>query len=125
MVKIIKYDELKWNFLEKENVLVGFDQKMIFENFDVIHAIIKPKEKLKKHWHERGNKGQEVFCFYNGGHFKLLLENQEKEFNTTKPIYINFQNHEVHGIENLADNVLEFQVWCSPIFNNGEVTVIE
>jgi hypothetical protein len=124
MAKIIKYNELEWNNLEKENVTVGFNPKMVFEHFDVIHAKIKPKETLKKHFHQRGENGQEVFCFYNGGNFKLLLEDSEKEFDTKEPIYINFSNKEIHGIENLSYKTLEFQVWCSPPFKPDEVTVL-
>lgn len=124
MVKIIKYSELKWNHLEKENAVVGFNPRLVFKKFDVIHAKLKPKEKLNMHYHERGENGQEVFCFYNGGQFKLLLKDLEKEFDTKDPVYINFENNEIHGIENLSYKTLEFQVWCSPPFKPGEVIVL-
>ena len=123
-MKKIEYKELSWN-LNPENVSIGFNEKMIFgSRFDVAHAVIAPKESLKKHFHERGEDGQEVFCFYKGGHFRIGLKDSEEVVDTKKPVYVNFSNHEVHGITNLSDKKLEFQVWCSPPFKKDEVTLL-
>ncbi|MFH1209825.1 MAG: hypothetical protein V1663_03480 [archaeon] len=124
-MEVIKYEELKWNFLEKENVEVGFIDKLIFNNrFDVIHARIKPNERLNKHFHNRPDNGEEIFCFFKGGHFKLLSEKEEREFNTKNVLFIHFNSKEIHGVQNLSNKALEFQVWCSPPFKPGEVKVL-
>ena len=125
-MKRVDYHEMSWNFLKPENVSIGFCPKMVFgEKFDVVHAVPEPKESLSKHFHERGEGGQEVFCFYNGGKFKILLKDSEQLVDTEKPVYVNFQNNEIHGIQNLSDKKLEFQVWCSPPFKPGEVKIVD
>jgi mannose-6-phosphate isomerase-like protein (cupin superfamily) len=119
-MKIIASEDLIWNFNESENVDIGWDERVEFNHFDLVHAKIKPKEELKMHYHER-NGGDEVFCFFKGGHFKIKTPNQEKEINTSQPLYVHFSDREKHAIENLSEKELEFQAIYSPSFKPGEV----
>lgn len=119
-MQIVKSNELEWNFNQSENVNIGYIKKLSFKGFDIVHAKIKPKEELKMHYHER-NGGDELFCFFKGGHFKVKTKETEKEFNTKEPIYISFLDKESHAIENLSKEELEFQAIYSPPFKPGEV----
>jgi oxalate decarboxylase/phosphoglucose isomerase-like protein (cupin superfamily) len=86
----------------------------------VVHAKIRSNEELKMHYHERHG-GDELFCFYKGGHFKIRTKEKEVEFNTTFPVYVSFKDGEAHAIVNLSNNELEFQAIYSPPFCPGEV----
>jgi len=119
-MKIIVYEDMQWNFNNSENVGIGWTEKSEFKGVDFVHAKIKPKEELKLHYHERDG-GDEIFCFYNGGHFKIKTKEGEKEINTEKPFYVAFDDKEAHAIENLSDEELEFQAIYSPPFKPGEV----
>lgn len=119
-MKIIKYDEIVWNFNNSENVNIGWNEKFEFKAVDLVHARVKPKETLKMHYHER-NGGDEIFCFYQGGHFKIITKDKEKEFNIKDPLYVSFNDGEPHAIENLGERELEFQAIYSPPFKPGEV----
>lgn len=116
----VEYDEIPWSFNNSENVHIGFSPKLVFNGFDVCHAKLSPKQTLKMHYHER-NGGDEIFCFFNGGHFRLLTLNNDEIINTEKPVYISFKDKEAHSVENLSDEDLEFQLIYSPPFKDGEV----
>jgi len=119
-MQIVNYEELGWNFNESENVNIGYTPKLSFKGFDIVHAKVKPKEELKMHYHDREG-GDELFCFYKGGYFKIKTKETEKEFNTKKPVYVSFSDGEAHAIKNLSDLELEFQAVYSPPFKPGEV----
>jgi mannose-6-phosphate isomerase-like protein (cupin superfamily) len=119
-MEIIQYNEIGWNFNSSENVNIGWSEKFEFKGMDLVHAKIKPKEELKMHYHERKG-GDEIFCFYKGGHFKIKTKSEEKEFNTNEPLYVAFKDGEAHAVENLSDEELEFQAIYSPVFKPGEV----
>lgn len=119
-MKIIDSEDLKWNFNKSENVFIGWDEKFEFKNFDLVHAKINPKEQLKMHYHDRKG-GDEVFCFFKGGHFKIKIAEKEEEVSTSKPFYVYFSDKEKHSIENLSEEELEFQAIYSPPFKPGEV----
>jgi mannose-6-phosphate isomerase-like protein (cupin superfamily) len=119
-MKITTYNEFGWNFNKSENVDIGYTKKLTYKGFDLIHAKVKPKEELKMHYHDR-NGGDELFCFYKGGHFKIKTKSEEKEFNTSEPVYVSFSDSEAHAVENLSDEILEFQAVYSPCFVPGEV----
>jgi mannose-6-phosphate isomerase-like protein (cupin superfamily) len=119
-MRIIKINELSWNFNDSENVDIGWDEKFEFKGMDIVHAKIKPKEELKMHYHERKG-GDEIFCFFRGGHFLIKTSKEAKEVNTEDPIYVCFEDREPHAIENLSEKELEFQAFYSPPFKPGEV----
>lgn len=121
-MKIIKSDEIKWDLNKEENVYIGFTDKLVFNNdFDIVHAKLEPGQELKKHYHNRPNQGHELFFLFNGGHFILKTKDKEKEIDTEKPIYIYFANKDIHGLKNISDKELEFQLICVPNFKPGEV----
>jgi len=72
------------------------------------------------HYHERMG-GDELFCFYRGGHFIIKTKDSEKEINSKSVVYVSFEDGETHAIKNLADKELEFQAIYSPPFKPGEV----
>lgn len=119
-MKIIEYNEIGWNFNSSENVNIGWTEKFEFKLVDLVHAKIKPGEELKMHYHKRDG-GDEIFCFYKGGHFKIKTKKWDKEFNLKKPLYVSFEDGEAHAIENLSSEELEFQAIYSPPFKPGEV----
>ena len=79
-MKIVEYKEMGWSFNESENVNIGWTERLSYNGFDIVHAKVKPKEELKMHYHDRKG-GDELFCFYNGGHFKIKTKDSEKEYN--------------------------------------------
>jgi mannose-6-phosphate isomerase-like protein (cupin superfamily) len=119
-MKVIKDSDLNWSFNESENVNIGFVKDLAFSGFDIIHARISPKQSLKMHYHDRRG-GDEVFCFFKGGYFKIITKYSEREFRTKKPVYVSFSDGEAHSVENLSEDVLEFQAFYAPPFEPGEV----
>ncbi len=121
-MRIIKAEEINWKLNEEENVYIGFTEKLVFGNdFDIVHAKLKPGQELKKHYHKRPNNGHELFFLFNGGHFILKTKDKEEEIKTDKPIYIYFASGDIHGLKNISDKDLEFQLICVPSFKPGEV----
>lgn len=93
------------------------------KNFDVVFALIKPREILKEHLHSRPNSGDEIFLFHKGGKFKVKNGTSIKLFDTKNPILIRFNSLEPYSIINRLDNELTFFAFYSPPFEHNEVKV--
>lgn len=125
-MKVIKSDDINWNLNKDENVYIGFSENLVFgKDFDIVHAKLKPNQELKKHYHNRPNNGHELFFLFKGGHFILKTKDKEEEIKTNKPVYIYFANNDIHGMKNISDKDLEFQLICCPNFKPGEVIHVE
>ncbi|MBN2065997.1 MAG: hypothetical protein JW771_04215, partial [Candidatus Thermoplasmatota archaeon] len=64
------------------------------------------------------------YFFYKGAHCIITADGQSKEFDTPEPFYWLIKNREKHKIENLSDEVLEFQAIYAPGFVMGEVEYV-
>ena len=56
------------------------------------------------------------------GHILLITNNDEKEINCQEPFTLTFFSgeNEIHGIKNLGNKDVEFQVLCAPKFDSNE-----
>lgn len=120
-MKISNSKDFIWKFNKEENVFVGINPDLCSKELGIYHIRIKPKEELRKHYHERPNNGKEIFFFYKGGHFLLEINGKTYEHNSTEPLYLCLESGEIHGIKNLSNDVLEFQAVYCPDFEEGEV----
>ena len=85
---------LNWILLEKENVTIGENEKLRFEDkLSIIHARLKPGQEMTTHYHERPESGHEIYFFYSGGNFVFLSDGKPQEFNTKEPLYLSFKNN--------------------------------
>lgn len=126
-MKIVKNDDLNWFYFETHDMFGGVNDNLPNNDFaDVMFAKIMPGHTLKKHWHIRpSNDGYESFFFYNGADMELLLNNKKLEFHESKPFTVTFYSHEIHGIKNIGQADLYFQVLTAPHFNDTEEHFVE
>lgn len=128
-MKIVKNSELDWNYSEKHDMYAGINCDLPSNrSADIIFAKIESGHTLAKHYHERPldidgqDVGYESFFFYNGGHIIILGKDFEKEINSIEPFTLTFYSHEAetHGIKNIGETDVEFQVLCAPKFDSLE-----
>ena len=129
----VKNSDLNWLNDEKHDMQAGVHPKLPKnKSADIIFSKILPNHSLPLHWHKRpldidGNDtGYESFFFFQGGHILLLLENEQIEYNTCEPFTITFFSgqQEAHGIKNLGNDPVVFQVLCAPCFDENEEYMI-
>ena len=118
-MKTVEVTNLDFFENEIENILLSQLDKT--KNFDVVFALIKPREILKEHLHSRPNSGDEIFLFHKGGKFKVKNGTSIKLFDTKNPILIRFNSLEPHSIINRLDSELTFFAFYSPPFEHNEV----
>lgn len=125
----VKISDLNWNNDVKHDMYAGVHENLPNnKSADIIFSKILPNHTLPPHWHTRPldsdgqNNGYESFFFFQGGHILLILKNGEVEYNTTEPFTLTFFSGEEdkHGIKNLGDEPVIFQVLCAPSFTNDE-----
>lgn len=128
-MKFVSHSELNWNYSEKHDMYAGVNSDLPSNlSADIIFAKIKCGHTLAKHYHKRPldvdgkDTGYESFFFYNGGHIVVLGKDSEKEINSKEPFTLTFFSHEeeTHGIKNIGENDVEFQVLCAPKFDSSE-----
>lgn len=126
---MVKNSEIKWINDEKHDMYAGIHEDLPKnKSADVIFAKILPNHELPLHWHKRPldidgkNVGYESFFFYNGGHILLVLSDGTIEYNTDEPFTLTFFSgeKEAHGIKNISEKSVEFQVLCAPCFDENE-----
>lgn len=125
----VKHSELSWNYSSKHDMDAGVHADLPNNlSADIIFARIKSGHTLTKHYHKRpldadgSNGGYESFFFFAGGHILLISNDEEKEINCNEPFTLTFFSgvDEAHGIKNLGENDVEFQVLCAPRFDSAE-----
>lgn len=128
-MKFVENSELIWNYSEKHDMYAGVNCDLPSNlSADIIFAKVESGHTLAKHYHERPldvdgkDVGYESFFFFKGGHIKVIGKGFEKEINSNEPFTLTFYSHEqeMHGIENLGNNDVEFQVLCAPKFDSSE-----
>lgn len=127
---IVKNSELEWvTFDDWHNMDAGFSERLPSnDSADVMFARIKPGMTLGMHYHRRPldlggkDRGYESFFFFQGGNLLLLNKDGEKLIKTTEPFTVTFFSHEqeMHGIKNIGESDLVFQVICAPKFSDTE-----
>jgi len=123
--KDMKTTEIKnLEFVEnkRENILIAPLDKS--EHYDVVLAVVKPRETLSPHKHLRPDNGDEIFLFYKGGEFEVRTDTSSKTFRTQNPIMVRFRSLEPHSIINLADSELRFFAFYVPPFDPEEVKAV-
>lgn len=125
----VKHSDLIWNYSQKHDMEAGVHNNLP-NNLaaDIIFARIKSGHTLTKHYHKRPldidgeDSGYESFFFFAGGHIIVIGENYKKEISSKEPFTITFFSgrDEAHGIKNLGEKDVEFQVLCAPKFDSSE-----
>lgn len=125
----VKNSDLQWTMDGLHDMYAGVhDNLPANAAADVIFAKIKPGHTLPIHWHTRpicqdgSDTGYESFFFFKGGKLVLLCENETINYDLDEPFTITFLSgeNEMHGIKNIGESDLIFQVLCAPRFSNNE-----
>lgn len=128
-MKFVKNSELEWSYSEKHDMYAGTNGDLPSNlSADIIFAKVESGHTLSKHYHKRPldidgqDVGYESFFFFKGGHIVILGKDFEKEINSSEPFTLTFYSHEeeMHGIKNIGDSDVEFQVLCAPKFDSSE-----
>lgn len=130
----VKNSDLEWFNDEIHNMSAGVHKNLPNNaSADIMFAKIEPGQVLPLHWHTRPldtdgtDSGYESFFFYEGGNFILLRENESIEYCLKEPFTLTFFSGEkdMHGIKNMGNKPLVFQVLCAPRFNDNEEHMVE
>lgn len=125
----VKNSDLQWLMDETHDMYAGVhDALPVNASADIMFAKIEPGHILPIHWHTRplcpdgSDTGYESFFFFNGGKMLLLRERENIEYNLNEPFTLTFSSgeHDMHGIKNIGDKDLVFQVLCAPRFSDSE-----
>ena len=124
-MKLAKFDNIEWSFDPHGNFYLGLVEGLPENNSgDVVYAKIDPKEILAPHFHKRPTEdGYISFFFFQGGNVKVILPDTEDEIiNTNNPFHITFEHLEKHGVENLSEKEVFFEIISAPKYIEGEET---
>ena len=124
----VKHSDLEWNYSAKHDMDAGVNKDLPFnESADIIFARIKVGHTLTPHWHvrpkdQKKQDGYESFFFFKGGKILLIRKNEEIKIELDEPFTLTFYSGEedMHGIKNIGDCDVEFQVLCAPRFTSDE-----
>ena len=124
----VKHSDIKWSYSEKHDMDAGVHNDLpANESADIIFARIRAGHTLTPHWHvrpkdQKGQDGYESFFFFNGGKIKVIRKNESKIIDLNEPFTLTFHSgqDDMHGIVNLDDKDVEFQVLCAPRFLSDE-----
>lgn len=128
-MKIVRHSDIEWVKDDIHDMYSGFhDDLPINESADIMFAKIEPGHTLPLHWHTRPldfnglPSGYESFFFFQGGRIILLRRNDSIEYDFDEPFTITFVSGEddMHGIKNIGNKSVMFQVLCAPKFDDGE-----
>ena len=132
-MRIVKNSELNWFEDASHDMSAGIhDDLPANASADVMFAKIESGHTLPMHWHTRPldadgrNSGYESFFFFEGGDFLLLRDKQEIRYLIAEPFTLTFLSGEkdMHGIRNIGEKALVFQVLCAPRFDDNEEHMI-
>ncbi len=126
-MKLAKFEDLKWEYDEEANFHIGLHKNLPDnKNADIVYGKIDPHQSLKTHYHERpDNTGYICFYFFNGGNIRVALPDSTDEvINSNKPFHFTFEHMEKHGVENLANEPIIFEVLSAPKYIEGEETQV-
>ncbi len=127
MPTITEFIDIKWTLNEKENIWIGYSENLDLKNMGFIYAKLFPDQELKTHYHERPDKGDEMFIFNQKGHIELKtveegkIKTEEYRTSAENPIHISFKDREIHGIKNIGKEPVIFLAAYAPLFQDGEV----
>ncbi|NVK52486.1 MAG: hypothetical protein HWD85_06090 [Flavobacteriaceae bacterium] len=126
-MKLSYFKDLKWISSPELNCFIGVESNLPSnDNADIVYAKIEGKQKLKKHFHIRPtDSGYESFFFFNGANIKVHLKEKTNHIKSSLPFHLTFFTKEEHGIENLSDKELVFEVLCAPKHQEGEEILTE
>nr|DAW28703.1 MAG TPA: dTDP Sugar Isomerase.1, dTDP Sugar Isomerase, Structural [Caudoviricetes sp.] len=125
----IKNSDLQWFKDEEHDMYAGVhDSLPVNADADIMFAKIEPGHTLPIHWHTRPlcqdgtDTGYESFFFFEGGKFLLLRGKENIEYDVKEPFTLTFFSGEddMHGIKNIGERELVFQVLCAPRFSDDE-----
>ena len=125
----VKNSDLQWLMDEAHDMYASVHDNLPANSAaDVMFAKIEPGHTLPVHWHTRplcqdgSDTGYESFFFFKGGKLLLLREKENIEYDINEPFTITFSSgeHDMHGIKNIGESDLVFQVLCAPSFSDDE-----
>jgi hypothetical protein len=131
---LAKSSDLVWQYSEQHDIDVGFSDSLPSnQSADVIFARIRSGHTLSVHYHIRpldadgSDKGYESFFFFNGANIVLITQDGEVSYELSEPFTLTFFSHEkeMHGIRNVADEDVVFQVLCAPRFDENEERFVD
>lgn len=125
----VKNSELQWFNDDTHDMSAGVHDNLPTNiAADVMFAKIAPGHTLPIHWHSRPlcadgtDSGYESFFFFAGGKILLLQKTGTVEYNSKEPFTLTFFSGEkdMHGIKNIGNTDVVFQVLCAPRFEEDE-----
>ena len=129
-MKLVRDSDLQWEKYEDwHNMSAGFhDDLTNNSSADVMFAQIAPGAELGIHYHHRpasadgSSDGWESFFFYCGGNIILTGHAGDTPIDSVEPFTVTFGSgeSEAHGIRNVGDVPVRFQVICAPRFVDDE-----
>ena len=102
-MKEIHSEDLEWHFIRKEKINLGENPELKFNELDIIHAKIKPKDTIAV----KKMAKNEIYCFFRGGNLKIIHKDGEEKYKTAEVFYI-IVDDSVKTVENLSKKELEF-----------------
>ena len=132
-MKVVRNNEIEWVNDTTHDMLAGFNDFLPANNSaDIMFASIEPGHTLPRHWHTRPldsdgtDNGYESFFFYQVAQIIVLRRNEEIEFDEKEPFTLTFYSGEedMHGIKNLSNKPVLFQVLTAPRFDENEEHIV-
>lgn len=118
--------QVTWLYLEELNIHIGVNDGLPNNlSADVVYAKLAPGATLPLHKHARPTPdGYEAFFFFRGANIELLLSGESQIISASEPFHLTFVGDEPHGLVNLDESDLIFEVICAPHYVEGEETII-
>jgi hypothetical protein len=119
-------EEVTWSYSYELDVSIGINDHLPCNDLaDVVYAKLDPGQTLRVHRHERSEDGYEAFFFFQGGSIRVIFDNEEsREIHNDEPFHLTFHGDEAHGVTNLAENPVLFEVLCTPRHVPGEESIL-
>jgi len=119
-------EEVTWSYSGELNVSIGTSDHLPCSDLaDVVYAKLEPGQTLRLHRHERSGDGYEAFFFFQGASVRVILDNKKyREICNDKPFHLTFHDNEAHGISNLGESTVLFEILCTPRHVPGEESII-
>ena len=126
-MKIARYDDITWEYEDELNVTMGYNSNLPNNDYaDIYFAKIAANSQLSAHYHDRPDpSGYISFHFFQGGHIEVILSDAENQIiKTEKPFHVTFEHMEKHGIHNLSDTEVIFEIISAPKYAEGEERIL-
>jgi hypothetical protein len=118
-------EQVIWSYSNELDVTIGTNDHLPCNDLaDVVYAKLEPGQTLRLHRHERLRDGYEAFFFFQGASIRVILDNEEhREICNDEPFHLTFYGDEAHGVSNLAETPVLFEVLCTPRHVPGEESI--